>query len=126
MLYKTVEAGEIVLYSTRLSAMKTIALFLLCTVFALSTAKPSHDDYLGFLIKAIEKQMRLQTSSVASVQEKPGEEICQSATYRHKTDKTYVHVCESEREGKPCMQASWFCHSVAYRSSVHVTRYVTA
>ncbi len=116
MFYKTVEVGEIVLYSTRLSAMKTIALFLLCTVFALSTAKPSHGDYLGSLIKAIEKQMRLRTSSVASVQEKSGEEICQSATYSHDTSKTYVHVCESESnsQGKPCMQATcWFCHSGA-------------
>ncbi len=51
--------------------------------------------------------MRLQTSSVVSVQEKPGEEICQSATYIHNNLNTYVHVCESgvNAEGKPCMHA---------------------
>ncbi len=82
--------------------MKTLTLSLLCTVFALSTAKPwfgklnGRFDDMGYFHKSAEEKLGLlQASTVASVQQKSGREICQSATFNHMGLSTYVHVCES-------------------------------
>ena len=89
--------------------MKTLTLSLLCTVFALSTAKPwfgklnGRFDDMGYFHKSAEEKLGLQASTVASVQQKSGREICQSATFSHLGLTTYVHVCESglDYQGKP-------------------------
>ncbi len=89
--------------------MKTLTLSLLCTIFALSTAKPwfgklnGHFDDMGYFHTSAEEKLGLQASSVAIVQQKSGRQICQSATYGHSGLTTYVHVCESglDSQGKP-------------------------
>ncbi len=55
--------------------------------------------------------MSLKKLSMATVQEKSGEEICQSARYSHKGVTTYVHVCESGMDSQGKQIFGFACHS---------------